>query len=420
MFGAMPVPLLSLGLSLGAALVAAPSAIFTIEVLASYLPRSISRRSVSRHSVSRLSVSQSSVPQGTPDSELRMAVLVPAHDEAAGIEVVVRQLLAELGPADRLVVVADNCTDDTAALARAAGAEVLERQDAAHRGKGYALSYGAEHLAADPPDVVVVMDADCRVARGSLRALAAKALASGRPTQAVYLLEKPAGDNNLSGISAFAFLVRNLVRPRGLGRLGLPCELTGTGMAFPWPVYRDAPATHGFLAEDRLLGHELALRRTPPLLDEDTEVVGELAQNAPASFKQRRRWEHGGLAILLRTSPRLLARGLLRANAGLIAQGFDSAVPPLALLVLLQTGAAVGTGAIALAGGPALPFALAAGGFTLLGSGVFLAWLLDGRELLPLSEVLRIPRYILWKLPLYASFARHGAHGEWERTDRGS
>lgn len=399
MLRAMPAPLLSIGLSLGAALVAAPSAIFTTEVLASYLPRR-------------------KAPRALPTRDFRMAVLVPAHDEAAGIEATVRHLLAELGPEDRLVVIADNCSDDTATLAREAGAEVLERRDAERRGKGYALSYGAEHLTTDPPDVVVVMDADCRVARGSLRGLALEALASGRPTQAVYLLERPAGNNDLSGISAFAFLVRNLVRPRGLRRLGLPCELTGTGMAFPWPVYRDAPATHGFLAEDRLLGHELALRGAPPLLDEDTLVVGELAQNAPASFKQRRRWEHGGLAILFGTSPRLLVQGLLRADLGLIAQGLDSAVPPLALLVLLQSGAALGTAGVALVGGPVLPFAVAAGGCAVLGAGVLLAWLVDGRQLLPPAEVLRIPRYVLWKLPLYASFARHGAHGEWERTDR--
>ena len=397
----MPAPLLSIGLSLGAALLAAPSAIFTTEVLASYLPRRKARRAL-------------------PTEDFRVAVLVPAHDEATGIEATVHHLRAELGPADRLVVIADNCSDETAALARGAGAEVLERRDAERRGKGYALSYGADHLTADPPDVVVVMDADCRVARGSLRGLAFEALASGRPTQAVYLLERPVGSNDLSGISAFAFLVRNRVRPRGLRRLGLPCELTGTGMAFPWPVYRDAPATHGFLAEDRLLGHELALRRAPPLLHEDTLVVGELAQNAPASFKQRRRWEHGGLALLFGTSPRLLLHGVLRANPGLIAQGLDAAVPPLALLVLLQTGAALGTAGIAVVGGPVLPFVLAAGGCVVLGAGVVLAWAVDGRRLLPPAEVLRIPRYVLWKLPLYASFARHGAHGEWERTDRGA
>lgn len=394
-----PLSPLSAGLSIGALLLAAPAVVFTGEVLASYLPRS--RRS----------------PKLLPTS-WRMAVLVPAHDEAAGIEETVRHLLSQLGPRDRLMVIADNCSDDTARLAEGAGAEVIERRDAERRGKGYALSFGAEHLRRDPPDAVVVMDADCRVARGSLRGLAERALSSGRPTQAVYLLDKPRTGNGLSGISAFAFLVRNLLRPRGLARLGLPCELTGTGMAFSWDVYRDAPPTHGFLAEDRLLGHELALRNTPPLLDEDTHVVGELASAAPSSLKQRRRWEHGGLSLLLGTAPRLLLHGLRRGNLGLIAQGLDASVPPLALLVVLQSGAIATGGLIWLVGGPLLPFVVAGAGFASLALGVMVAWFVNGRELLPLTEVLRIPRYVLWKLPVYASFARHGAHTEWERTDR--
>lgn len=348
-----------------------------------------------------------------------MAVLVPAHDEALGIEATVTHLRTLLAPGDRLVVVADNCTDGTAELARQAGAtEVLERNDPARRGKGYALSFATEHLRADPPDTVVIMDADCRLARGTLRGIADRALSSGRPTQAVYLLDKAQDGTGLSGISAFAFLVRNLLRPRGLARLGLPCELTGTGMAFPWAVFRDAPPTHDFLAEDRLLGHELALRGIPPQLDEDTLVAGELAQNAPSSLKQRRRWEHGGLSLLVRVAPRLLLRGIARLDAGLVAQGLDSAVPPLAFLVLLQLSGAFALALAWLLGGPALPALISAASLATLGFGVAVAWLASGRALLPVSEVLRIPRYILWKLPLYSSFARHGAHAKWERTDR--
>ena len=75
---------------------------------------------------------------------------------------------AQLEPGDRLLVVADNCTDHTAAVARAAGAEVLERRDAERRGKGYALAAGVDTLRAGPPDVVVIVDADCRPAAGAI------------------------------------------------------------------------------------------------------------------------------------------------------------------------------------------------------------------------------------------------------------
>jgi cellulose synthase/poly-beta-1,6-N-acetylglucosamine synthase-like glycosyltransferase len=115
----------------------------------------------------------------------RMAILVPAHDEDAGIARTVTALRSELGPGDRLLVIADNCSDGTAERAREAGAEVVERSDRSRRGKGFALSFGAKVLAENPPDVVVVMDADCRVERGTLEMLARTAHVTGNPVQAV-------------------------------------------------------------------------------------------------------------------------------------------------------------------------------------------------------------------------------------------
>jgi cellulose synthase/poly-beta-1,6-N-acetylglucosamine synthase-like glycosyltransferase len=355
--------------------------------------------------------------QPKDERPFRLAVLMPAHDEELGIAATVGALLGELRPGDRLLVVADNCSDRTAELARAAGAEVVERRDAERRGKGHALSYGAKVLDQDPPDAVIVMDADCRVEQGTLRHLAAAALAANRPMQAVYLMHAPAR-GGLSGISAFAFLVRNLVRPTGLDRLGMPCQLTGTGMAFPWPIFRDAPATEGHLVEDLMLGHELALEGSAPALCRDVLVGSELPTGEEASLKQRRRWEHGQLAILLGTAPRLLARGLLDGNAGLVALALDASVPPLALFVTLQGAVTVGTAAIALVGGSTLPLAVALSGSALVGLGLGAAWLAHGRSVLPLADLAKIPSYILWKMPLYGSFARKGAHREWERTER--
>src|SRR5262245_59099720 len=69
----------------------------------------------------------------------RLAVLVPAHNESAGLLPALHVIQALLRAADRLLVVADNCSDDTAAIARAAGAEVAERNDLNRIGKGYAL-----------------------------------------------------------------------------------------------------------------------------------------------------------------------------------------------------------------------------------------------------------------------------------------
>jgi hypothetical protein len=226
------------------------------------------------------------------------------------------------------------------------------------------------------------------------------------------------GRGGLAGVSAFAFLVRNLVRPLGLERQGMPCQLTGTGMAFPWHVFRDAPATEGHLVEDLMLGHELALRGCAPRLCEDVVVSSDLPGGETASLKQRRRWEHGQLAILLGTAPRLLAQAFAQKDVGLLALALDASVPPLALLVMLEGAVTAGALAFAVVGGSSAPLVVALGGGALLAAGLGAAWLAHGRAVLPWRDLSQIPRYVLWKLPLYGSFAKSGPHAVWERTER--
>src|SRR6195256_1411127 len=125
---------------------------------------------------------------GTPSH--RTTVLIPAHNEA-GVLPTIRDVQAQLGPNDRILVVADNCTDNTAAIVQAAGVDVIVRADPARRGKGYALEFGVRHLRLNPPDVVVIIDADCRLGGEALRALSDSAMASGHPAQSLYLMLAP-------------------------------------------------------------------------------------------------------------------------------------------------------------------------------------------------------------------------------------
>ena len=90
-------------------------------------------------------------------------VVIPAHDEELVISETVRRLSEALGDGMRALVVADNCGDATADRARASGVEVIERKDSSLRGKGHALAFAVDHLAATAPDVLVVLDADCTI-----------------------------------------------------------------------------------------------------------------------------------------------------------------------------------------------------------------------------------------------------------------
>jgi cellulose synthase/poly-beta-1,6-N-acetylglucosamine synthase-like glycosyltransferase len=348
----------------------------------------------------------------------RTAVLVPAHNESAGITPTLQGLTAQLAPGDRVVVVADNCTDDTAQVAALSGVSVIQRSDATRRGKGYALAFGLDYLAQDPPEVVIIVDADCLVSEGSLERLARMARDINRPVQADYVLEPPSRPQGLAVVSALAFLVKNRVRPRGLLALGMPCLLTGTGMAFPWDVIRKAPPTDDNLVEDMVMGLALAQLGYAPMLCADARVSSVLPDRTQAAASQRKRWEHGHLATLREFAPKLLGQGLRQRRADLVALALDLLVPPLSLLVASLIAALGFTAVCAWLGTSLAPLAVCAVSFVALGTAVLLAWFAHGRSLVRARDLGAIPLYVLWKIPLYFSFFTKGRHASWDRTER--
>jgi len=350
------------------------------------------------------------------EASLRAVVLVPAHDEAEGIAATVAALRSELGANDRILVVADNCTDGTAALAAAAGAEVVERHDPERRGKGYALRFAVEHLAADPPDVVVIVDADCRMRAGSLALLVGRAAAEQRPMQATFAMRAP-NRHPRALVSELAVIVRNRVRLEGMRRLGMPCHMTGSGMAFPWRVLDRAPPMAGHIVEDLMMGIAVALQGHPPVYCPKAEVTSLLPDRADAAFGQRRRWEHGQLETLFDHAPRLLVAGVRRRRLGLFALGLDLVIPPTALLTTLLVLGTVAAAGLAMMGATR-SLAVWAPALAGLSLAVVLGWARYGRERIPLAALLTVPRYLLWKVPMYAAFLMGVRQRSWERTAR--
>jgi len=347
----------------------------------------------------------------------KTAVLVPAHNEAIGIRRVLEELLPQLSQTDRLIVIADNCTDETAVIARAIGATVIERRDTTRRGKGYALDYGISFLADDPPDVVVIVDADCIVQPGTLQRIARQAAVTQQPAQALYLMEQPVKPKPKDAVSALAFLVKNLVRPRGLARLNLPCLLTGTGMAFPWSAIRNASLASGNIVEDMQLGIDLAIADCPPLFCHNTRVTGLLPQQEQAATSQRTRWEHGHLQTILTQVPKLISAALGQKRLSLLAIALDLSVPPLSLLIMVWI-AATGISLLAsLLGVSWLPTLVLAIEGLLIFVAILAAWLRFGRTELPVRTLLAVPLYLLWKIPLYFTFLVR-PQTEWVRTER--
>jgi cellulose synthase/poly-beta-1,6-N-acetylglucosamine synthase-like glycosyltransferase len=346
-----------------------------------------------------------------------IAILIPAHNEAAGIGQTLQSLLAQLAPQDRLVVIADNCTDETATIARNCGVTVIERQDNQRRGKGYALDFGLKWLQASPPEVVVMVDADCLVAGGAIEAIAQQAAAQSRPVQATYLMSSEGNKNPKKAVSSLAFMVKNLVRPSGLDYLGLPCLLTGTGMAFPWTVLQKVSLASGNIVEDMKLSLDLAVAGYPPSFCPDAKVIGCLPEQSQAARSQRTRWEHGHLQTLVGQVPRLLGEGLRQGRFDLLAIALDLAIPPLSLFVVLWIGITLAALAYSLLGGTLLPLAVLVLVGAQLFSAILIAWVGYGRKEIPVSALLAVPLYIFWKIPLYFAFLVK-PETKWVRTDR--
>ena len=333
-----------------------------------------------------------------------LAIVVPAHNEASMIAGTLRSILPDLGPSDRLLVVADNCSDETATIASASGAETIVRTDETRRGKGYALDFGIRHLARAAPDVVIVIDADCQVAAGAIDRLARICMYTARPVQALYLMYSPPDAGLMTRIAEFAWVVKNQVRPLGAHRLGLSCQLMGTGMAFPWSCISTANLASGHIVEDLKLGLELVRAGSPPLFCPYALVTSVFPASKDGIQSQRARWEHGHLGVIASELPRLFLDSVARRNIQLLAAALDLSVPPLALLVLQVTGVWCVSLLLYFFTRALIPLSIASVAALFFFVSVLLAWARYGRRIISLGSLALGAVYAFWKIPLYARF----------------
>jgi cellulose synthase/poly-beta-1,6-N-acetylglucosamine synthase-like glycosyltransferase len=357
-------------------------------------------------------------PEVPVTSGVSATIVVPAHDEAAIIGNSLRALKSETPPGSRILVVADNCSDATADIAGRLGVDVIERREPDRRGKGFALDFAKRHLAVSPPEVVVIIDADCFIDRQSIEQLVARCAGSGRPCQAVYLQTATTEASPTLQLSTFAFFIKNLIRQRAQQRLAGRAHLVGTGMALPWRLFERVGLATANIVEDLEMGLELAHAGHPALLVERASVRSDPA-SARDTFDQRRRWEGGFLQNAIGSGPRLLLRSLRDRDARGLWGAINIIIPPLALLLLLDFAVLVLCGLIVfLAGVAAWPLLLLGSSIGAAAAGLIAAWMSGGSRFVSLGGLARAPLYLLWKLPLYLGLARGGAPKEWLRTRR--
>ena len=346
----------------------------------------------------------------------RVVVLMPAHNEANGVAHAIAHVRAQMLATDRLLVIADNCSDDTAQRAVDAGAEVIVRTDPDLRSKNYALDFALRHLGSAPPEIVVIVDADCELGVGALDALARACAHYGRPVQALYRMERSPDSGLRRRVDAFAWVMRNEVRPLGLMRLGAPCQLMGTGCAFPWAQLRATPIANDLLAEDLRMGLDLAMAGHAPRFLPEVSVSSRFPDTLDAAREQRARWEYGHLARMLLDAPRMLLGSVWRRDVASAALAIDALVPPLAFLFNVSVALVALNLVLAWGLGWSTPLLASAANLLALTLALLLAWARHGRDTLTLKDLVLAPIYALSKVPQYLGFLRRRMH--WQRAKR--
>lgn len=351
---------------------------------------------------------------------LRFDFVVPAHNESLGIAATVKSLQEVDYPRElfRVVVVADNCTDDTAARARQAGALVLERRHAELRGKGYALAHAFERCLAEGADAVVVVDADTLVSKNLLSAFAARLVAGNVAVQAHYGVQNPNASWR-TRLMRIALSMFHQVRSLGRERLKVSAGLRGNGMCFRTSLLREVPHDAYSLVEDLEYGIRLGRRGFRVAYAFEAEGLGEMVSGEAASRSQRHRWEWGRAQMLRQHGWPLLRDALAQRSALLFDLAMDVLVPPLSRVVGLAVLGAVASVVLTIFTGPGL-WASSAFGLALfaLGLYVFAGWLHSGTGLRGLLDLALAPAYVAWKVVLVFQRPKGQKKTEWVRTTR--
>lgn len=366
---------------------------------------------------------------------LRFDVMIPAHNESAVIERCLASLKKLDWPPDRfrLWVIADNCTDGTAMLAQAAGAQVLERSDPTQRSKGYALRFAFDQsLKSGWADAVAVVDADAGVSTNLLEAFAARIESGAGAIQAHYGVLNPA-ESWRTGLIAIAHGAFHGVRSRARERLSLSSGLRGNGWCVTHRVLREVPYRAFSMTEDLEYGIHLGLAGCRVHYAGEASADATMESGENIARKQRQRWESGRFDLIrsqtvplllaaLRNArhepgpPSLLNTDVRRRSRICLDLAFDLLVLPLSYIVL-NVAALIAAAAAASLWQPTLgiwlwPGAIATACLMLY---VLRGWQLSGRGAAGLVDLLRAPFFILWRMWL---LLRRQGRREWVPTER--
>lgn len=342
----------------------------------------------------------------------KLAIVIPAHNEARAIARCVRSISACVAPdavETQIVVVADNCTDATADFAEASSARVLVRSDAERRAKGFALQFAFPILLDEGFDAVLIVDADSVVDSNFLQESVRLFRAGADGVQARYLVLNSDASPR-TRLMNVAFMAFNVLRARGRERLGLSVGISGNGFGLSRATLEAIPYETHSLVEDLDYHLRLVEAGRAIVFADRTRVRAEMPTRGRGASTQRARWEGGRLRTAVQNLPGLVG-GAIFGHPRLIEPALELLLMPLAFHVSIL-------GLVAL-----MPYALArtyAGlALALVALHVTAGIIVGGGDWSDFAALLSAPFYVFWKLaglPRTLQSARRAA--PWIRTDR--
>jgi len=287
-------------------------------------------------------VGRRAAPREAERSEPSFLFLVPAHDEREIIEACVASLVGQDYPSHLLhvVVIADNCTDDTAERARRAGARALERSDPDLPGKPRAIAWALEQLDLEAYDVVGIVDADSVAEPGVARELADMGSWAGRAAQIYCGVENP-DDSALTRMSNVFANARYIFLYPLKERAGVNVPLMGNGMIFGADILRARGWDAFSITEDWEMYALLTIDGIPIVGNPRARILAQETRSLEQSGSQRKRWSAGKITVLADTLPGLLASRRIGWRQKLDILGELTHVGPAVHLGLVMAGAVV-------------------------------------------------------------------------------
>lgn len=372
---------------------------------------------------------QATPPLGNPS---RFVLFFPAHNEELILAAVLDGLrhIAYPSASYRVVVIADNCTDGTAEIARSKGVLVWERANPDERGKGYALNWAIDRLlrqenaSPDPVlsgfDGIVVCDADTILSPNLLQAFHEKLSAGGQVLQARYEVLN-SDESWRTRLMSCALALVHIVKPLGREHLRLSEGLKGNGMAFSREVVERIPWSGASITEDIEYSLRLCREGYRVQFVPGAAVWAQMPVTAAQSKSQRQRWEGGRYRLLVSLAPRLLAESLRTSSRILRDRAIEMFIPPFAemfALPILLLG--LNLAASRVFHSSVVAFFTVAWALVLVLQGMYLVaglWIARVPAKIAVS-LLGAPFYIAWKFGVYGASLAKRSGGGWNRTER--